>query len=218
MSTKPVAENSRSQGQSERRTRPRYALVTSIRAHAKCPDRVIRSQGMTVEISEGGVSAYLQGEFEAGQQVELELDLPTGPLELSAIVRNCLGHRFGFQFLELLPEQCHKIFFFNDTATTEIYTLSLHDALPIWTFRIAYPKEIARYLVFKGSVAVEGISLTISNLTDDYFEIAVIPKTWEVTNFSQLKPGDEVNLEVDVIAKYVERILSVQSPNSKSPA
>jgi riboflavin synthase len=77
-----------------------------------------------------------------------------------------------------------------------------------WTFRIAYPKEIARYLVFKGSVAVEGISLTIANLTDDYFEIAVIPKTWEVTNFSQLKPGAEVNLEVDVIAKYVERILA----------
>ena len=87
-----------------------------------------------------------------------------------------------------------------------------------WTFRIAYPKEIARYLVFKGSVAVEGISLTISNLTDGYFEIAVIPKTWEVTNFSQLKPGDEVNLEVDVIAKYVERILSVRSSNSKSSA
>jgi riboflavin synthase len=79
-----------------------------------------------------------------------------------------------------------------------------------WTFRIAYPKEVARYLVFKGSVAVEGISLTIAALTDDYFEIAVIPKTWEVTNFSQLKPGDEVNLEVDVIAKYVERILSQQ--------
>ena len=87
-----------------------------------------------------------------------------------------------------------------------------------WTFRIAYPKEIARYLVFKGSVAVEGISLTVSNLTDDYFEIAVIPKTWEVTNFSQLKPGDEVNLEVDVIAKYVERILSFTGPNSKFSA
>jgi riboflavin synthase len=80
-----------------------------------------------------------------------------------------------------------------------------------WTFRIAYPKEIARYLVFKGSVAVEGISLTIANLTDDYFEIAVIPKTWDVTNVSQLKPGDEVNLEVDVIAKYVERILTVKA-------
>ncbi len=86
-----------------------------------------------------------------------------------------------------------------------------------WTFRIAYPKEIARYLVFKGSVAVEGISLTIANLTDEYFEIAVIPKTWEATNFSQLKPGAEVNLEVDVIAKYVERILSVRNAGSESP-
>ena len=83
-----------------------------------------------------------------------------------------------------------------------------------WTFRFAYPKEIARYLVFKGSVAVEGISLTIANLTDDYFEIAVIPKTFEVTNFSQLKPGDEVNLEVDVIAKYVERILTSEGRGS----
>jgi len=77
-----------------------------------------------------------------------------------------------------------------------------------WTLRIAYPPEIARYLVFKGSVAVEGISLTIANLTDGYFEIAIIPKTWEVTNLSHLKPGDNVNLEVDVIGKYVERLLA----------
>jgi riboflavin synthase len=77
-----------------------------------------------------------------------------------------------------------------------------------WTFRFAYPEEIGRYFVFKGSVAVEGISLTIANLTDDYFEIAIIPKTFEVTNFSHLKPGDEVNLEADVIAKYVERIVT----------
>jgi riboflavin synthase len=87
-----------------------------------------------------------------------------------------------------------------------------------WTFRIAYPKEISRYLVFKGSVAVEGISLTIANLTDDYFEIAVIPKTWEVTNFAQLKPGDEVNLEADVIAKYVERILRSSETENRSAA
>jgi riboflavin synthase len=76
-----------------------------------------------------------------------------------------------------------------------------------WTFRFAYPNDVARYLVFKGSVAVDGISLTIANLTHEYFEIAVIPKTLELTNFSQLKPGVEVNLEADVIAKYVERML-----------
>ena len=76
-----------------------------------------------------------------------------------------------------------------------------------WTVRIAYPRQIAPYLVFKGSVTVEGISLTVAALADDHFDIAVIPKTWEMTNFSQLRPGDEVNLEADVIAKYVERIL-----------
>ena len=81
-----------------------------------------------------------------------------------------------------------------------------------WTVRIAYPPEIARYLVFKGSVAVEGISLTIAELADECFEIAIIPKTWEVTNFSHLRAGDEVNLEADVIAKYVERILSSRLP------
>jgi len=77
-----------------------------------------------------------------------------------------------------------------------------------WTLRIAYPKEIARYLVFKGSVAVEGISLTIAGLTDDHFEIAIIPKTWEVTNLSHLKPGDEVNIEVDILGKYIEKLLA----------
>ena len=85
--------------------------------------------------------------------------------------------------------------------------LSAEESGGFWTVRIGYPKEIGRYLVFKGSVAVEGISLTIAGLTDDYFEIAIIPKTWEVTNLSHLKPGDGVNLEVDVIAKYVERLV-----------
>lgn len=86
--------------------------------------------------------------------------------------------------------------------------IGLEDHGESWTFRIAYPKEIARYLVFKGSVAVEGISLTIAGLTDDYFEIAIIPKTWEVTNFSQLKPGDPVNIEVDILGKYIEKLLA----------
>jgi len=85
--------------------------------------------------------------------------------------------------------------------------LSAADHGGSWTVRIGYPAEIARYLVSKGSVSVEGISLTIAGLNEAHFEIAVIPKTWGVTNFSHLQPGDEVNLEVDVIAKYVERIL-----------
>jgi len=85
-----------------------------------------------------------------------------------------------------------------------------------WTVRIAYPPEMARYLVFKGSVAVEGISLTVAALMDEYFEIAIIPKTWNVTNLSHLRAGDEVNLEADIIAKYVERILTVAAGNQSS--
>jgi riboflavin synthase len=77
-----------------------------------------------------------------------------------------------------------------------------------WTVKIKYPPDLARYLVFKGSVAVEGISLTIAGLTDEYLEIAIIPKTWEVTNLSHLQPGDDVNIEVDVMGKYVEKLLA----------
>ena len=85
-----------------------------------------------------------------------------------------------------------------------------------WTVRVAYPPELARYLVFKGSVAVEGISLTVAGLTDEYFEIAIIPKTWAVTNLSTLRSGDAVNLEADIIAKYVERILAGALPHTSA--
>lgn len=85
--------------------------------------------------------------------------------------------------------------------------LSATQSGDFWTVRVSYPKEIGQYLVYKGSISVEGISLTIANLTDDYFEIAVIPKTWAMTNLHTLKPSDAVNLEADVIAKYVERIM-----------
>ncbi len=84
-----------------------------------------------------------------------------------------------------------------------------------WTVRIGFPPEFARYLVYKGSVAVEGISLTVASLDDEHFDIAVIPKTWELTNLSSLKPGDAVNLEADVIAKYVERMLAFKQAETQ---
>lgn len=76
-----------------------------------------------------------------------------------------------------------------------------------WTVRIGFPPDLARYFVHKGSIAVEGISLTIAALADTHLDIAVIPKTWQMTNLSSLKPGNPVNLETDVIAKYVERMM-----------
>lgn len=91
-----------------------------------------------------------------------------------------------------------------DTRGTFVSAIQSGD---FWAVRIGFPQEMSRYLVDKGSVSVEGISLTIASLADDQFEIAVIPKTWEMTNLSTLKNGDPVNLEADIIAKYVERIM-----------
>ncbi len=76
-----------------------------------------------------------------------------------------------------------------------------------WTVTVGFPRDLGRYFVHKGSVAVDGISLTIAELNETNFQIAVIPKTWEMTDLSTLKQSDSVNLEVDVIAKYVERML-----------
>ena len=69
------------------------------------------------------------------------------------------------------------------------------------------PVPLLRYLAEKGSIGVAGISLTVAALRDDGFEVAVIPHTWDCTTVSRWKVGDPVNLEVDVIAKYVERLL-----------
>ena len=67
--------------------------------------------------------------------------------------------------------------------------------------------EILRYCVEKGSITVDGVSLTIAALRGDAFEVALIPHTLEVTTLGALEPGDEVNLEVDVLAKYVEKLI-----------
>ena len=72
------------------------------------------------------------------------------------------------------------------------------------------PSELLRYCVEKGSVAVGGVSLTISALRDGAFEVALVPHTLQETTFGALATGDEVNLEVDVLAKYVERLVEVR--------
>jgi riboflavin synthase len=73
---------------------------------------------------------------------------------------------------------------------------------------ITAPAALARYVVEKGSIAVDGISLTVAGLDGEQFWVAIIPHTWEVTNLSHRRVGDTVNLEVDILAKYVERLIA----------
>ena len=78
-----------------------------------------------------------------------------------------------------------------------------------WMFAFSYPPEYARYLVEKGSIAIDGISLTAFAVGSSRFQCAVIDETYENTNLRDRHPGDAVNLEFDILGKYVERMLNV---------
>lgn len=73
---------------------------------------------------------------------------------------------------------------------------------------VSMPAALARYLVPKGSIAVDGVSLTIVAIHDGHFDLTIIPHTWRTTALQDRRPGDRVNLEVDVLGKYVERLLA----------
>ena len=73
-----------------------------------------------------------------------------------------------------------------------------------WVLRLRLPQELMRYVVLKGSIAVEGISLTVAGIEGDQIWIAILPHTYSATNLHTLEPGMEVNIEVDVMAKYAE--------------
>jgi riboflavin synthase len=88
-------------------------------------------------------------------------------------------------------------------------------------FEISFscPRSLARYLVYKGSIAINGISLTIASLGDENFSVAVIPHTLSATNLGELSPGDPVNLETDILGKYFERYfqLGITGNTDSSP-
>ena len=83
-----------------------------------------------------------------------------------------------------------------------------------WWLHIEIPAEIEKYTVYKGSISIEGISLTVAKLERNRCTIAIIPHTVEATNLGSLKPGDPVNLEADLIAKYVEKMMKGESGQS----
>ncbi len=83
-----------------------------------------------------------------------------------------------------------------------------------WWLHIELPPEVEKYTVHKGSISIEGVSLTVAKLEDRRCTIAIIPHTVEQTNLKSLKPGDPVNLEADLIAKYVEKMMKAESPES----
>jgi riboflavin synthase len=107
--------------------------------------------------------------------------------------------RFGGHIVQGHVDGVGKVIAFDRIADSEN-----------WWLEIDLPDEVEKYTVYKGSISIEGISLTVANLEKNRCTIAIIPHTVEVTNLHSLKPGDPVNLEADLIAKYVEKMMKAE--------
>jgi riboflavin synthase len=83
-----------------------------------------------------------------------------------------------------------------------------------WWLKFRVPAELKRYLVHKGSIALDGISLTIASLDDELVGVTIIPHTFEHTSLGSARVGSKVNIEVDVLAKHVEKLLGVRNPEN----
>ncbi len=88
--------------------------------------------------------------------------------------------------------------------------LDVHDQNGSWLFTLSFPETFAHLMIEKGSICLNGISLTAFSVTKNSFQIAIIPYTWEHTNMHALKPGDAINLEFDMVGKYIQRSLALQ--------
>jgi riboflavin synthase len=93
-------------------------------------------------------------------------------------------------------------------GTAQVVSREPGDRWDVVTFTL--PDDLARYVVLKGSVTVDGVSLTVSDVTESTFAVSLIPTTLELTTLGRRQVGDRVNVEVDVIAKYVERLLATK--------
>jgi riboflavin synthase len=175
---------------------------TKLRIDTRLADRLQRGDSVAVngvcltaiDIRDGGFAAQAMGEtlrrsalgaLEPGAQVNLELALRADGRLGGHVVQ---GHVDG------------------TGVVSEIRGEGIARVLSIDT-----APEVARYLVEKGSIAVNGVSLTVSALCEDGFEVSLIPETLTRTNLGSMTVGDRVNLEVDVLAKHVERLLEAHA-------
>ena len=161
----------------------------SVNIDGACQTAVdVDADGFAVETVAETLARTTLGTFRIGQAVNLERALRADQRLGGHMV---LGHVDGVGQIRHIGEQ-------NQEHRIEVET----------------PPELTRYIAAKGSVCVDGISLTVAAVSHEAFTVAVIPHTFDNTTLSYRRAGDSVNLEVDVIARYVERIFSVEAPPS----
>jgi riboflavin synthase len=179
-------------------------LVTTDARHGSS----IAVNGVCLTVIEGGTEAAAAGEFTADVMAETLVKsnlgelAPGDPVNLERPMQ--LGARLGGHLV-----QGHV----DGVGTVLSRTPGEH-----WeVVRIALPPDLARYVVDKGSITVDGISLTVVEADADSFTVSLIPTTLELTTLGRKQPGATVNLEVDVIAKYTERLLGLDGKAAGQP-
>jgi riboflavin synthase len=145
----------------------------------------LRADSFAVDASAETISRTTLGNWRAGQRINLERSLK-------------LGDELGG----------HLVSGHVDAVGTVI-SANPENASVRWRFRI--PPEVARLVAVKGSIAVDGVSLTVNEVDGDSFGVNIIPHTSAVTGFGTLQPGDGVNIEIDTLARYVARLLEFRA-------
>ncbi|MGI8741228.1 MAG: riboflavin synthase [Bryobacteraceae bacterium] len=177
-------------------------ITTGHRLKVRC-HAVLADSSMGSSIAVNGVCVTMAGlgpdGFDADLSPETLARTSLGGLGAGSLVNlerpMALGERLGGHIV-----QGHV------DGTTEVMAL---EELPggDWNLRVNIPAELSRYMIHKGSVAVDGISLTIAAIDAACFSVAIIPHTYQNTSMRDYRPGTRVNIEVDLIAKYVEKLL-----------
>lgn len=144
------------------------------------------ASGFSCDLSPETLQRTTLGSLQAGSRVNLERAMKA-------------EGRFGGHLVQGHVETTTKISSVTPLADSHI-------------FQFALPANLAKYIVAKGSIAIDGTSLTVVETTAKLFSVAVIPYTFNHTTLGQKKPGDSVNLEPDIVAKYLDRLLQMRRP------
>jgi riboflavin synthase len=159
-------------------------IGASIAVNGVCLTAIeVREDGFSADLAPETLDRSNLGDLKAGDGVNLER-----PITLAARLSGHImqGHVDGTAILESLNP--------------------LEDGN--WELLIRIPESLDKYLVYKGSIAIDGISLTIADITNGRLRVAIIPHTYTATNLSKRNPGDRLNIECDILAKHVEKLLS----------
>ena len=196
-------------GRVEAMSRRTHSAVLEVQAA-----RVLEGMQLGDSIAVNGVCLTVRRQSAAGFQVELSQET----LNRSSLGKMKAGSLVNLE-RSLLPTTRLGGHFVQGhvDAVGKVLAIRTDGDFAVWRFLL--PDSIERYVVEKGSIAVDGISLTVASLTSEAFEVALIPHTLENTNLRARQIGDEVNLECDVLAKYVESMLKQQeTPSGKIAA